>query len=122
MDNKTQERIKADAKKKYPRVTAVAMANRNGYIAGATAENAQNESVRLQLEAQDDNVEILLQQHNDLMQRAQAVIDKLEQVELVHKQYHNLNGNNPAANHLFNLVREALLQWKSGNGKEIGNE
>lgn len=39
MDNKTQERIKADAKKKYPRVTAVAIANRNGYIAGATAEH-----------------------------------------------------------------------------------
>lgn len=111
LDKTTQERIKADAEKKYPRVTALAIANRNGYIAGATAEHAQNESVRLQLEAQDANVEILFSQKKELIKRAQVLVDALEEILKQHDYYS-----------VIELAAKALEQWKSGKGKEVGDE
>lgn len=100
-----QERIKADAERYtkdewYQRV----------YIAGATAEHAQNESVRLQLEAQDANVEILLSQKKELIEKAQVLVDALEALK------------EGAENHTIHFIDKILKQWKSGKGKEVGDE
>lgn len=111
MDSKTQERIKADARKVYP--VSWQYQERIGYIAGATAEHAHNESIRLQLEAQNANVEILLQQKNDLIERAQVLVDALESVKRTLNWIENADE--------LDIIREALEQWKSGKGKEVGN-
>lgn len=46
-------------------------------------------------------------------ERAQTA---LVEIEKVHKMYHDLKGDNPAANHILNIAREYLQQWKEGKG------
>ena len=74
-----QERIKADAEKKYSRITALAIANRIGYIAGATAEQ-----------------QIANSEMNDFL-----------------KWFFGESANQ---------VKRDWEQWKSGKGKEVGDE
>lgn len=80
MDNKTQERMKADAKKAHP--NSWQYQERIGYIAGATAEN----------------------------DRAKVLVDALEALK------------EGAENHTIRFIDKALEQWKSGKGKEVGDE
>lgn len=78
----------------------------DGKKSGATVENERNESLRMQLEAQDANVEILLAQKNDLIERAQKLVEALEAV-LPYLKAAGTNGN-----HWGPQVKEALQQWK----------
>lgn len=43
-----------------------------------------------------------------IAERAQSA---LVEIEKVHKMYHDLKGDNPAANHILNIAREYLQQW-----------
>lgn len=80
----------------------------DGKKAGATVENERSESIRLQLEAQNANVEILLAQKNDLMERAQPIIDALDQFISYHE-----TGLLPAR-HVYEKAVAAREQWKAG--------
>jgi hypothetical protein len=67
--------------------------------------------------------------------RCDKMADKLEEIIVVHKKYHDLNGDNPAANHLMNIALETILckadailkddagyrnpEGEKGDGKEI---
>lgn len=120
-----QERIKADALK-YADETYGESFNfmtegqqkiweegKRDYITGATAEYAQNESVRLQLEAQDANVEILLNQKKELIDRSQVLVDALELIR------DKLSGiNDTITNDIVSIAEKYLQQWKEG--KEVG--
>lgn len=75
---------------------------KEGYIAGATAENERNETMRLQLEAQNANVEILLAQKNDLIERAQKLADTLEWI----KTY------GPCDDRTVKFIDKALQGWE----------
>lgn len=103
-----QERIKADAEAYangigdfYRKMGAL-----YGYIAGATAVHAQNESVRLQLEAQNSNVEILLRQKKELIDRSQVLVDALEAIKRTLNWIENADE--------LDIIRKALEQWKGG--------
>lgn len=130
MDKTTQDRIEAEAKHRGKNHMFVPMDGdyssyefhgfivERSYIAGATAEHAQNESVRLQLEAQDANVEILLGQKKELIERAQVPVDALEEIA---------NSPVPANEREMQswietartLVSSTLEQWKE---KEVGDD
>lgn len=139
-----QERIKADAKTaakreevrlkkrniEYGRMVSQIHGYTSGYIAGATAENAHNESVRLQLEAQNANVEILLSQKKDITEKAQVLVDTLRGcIGTIIFWYEVLSQTEgfgimeaeylEAKNQSIKRIETALRQWK-GEGKEVG--
>jgi len=117
----TQERIKDDAKKAYP--VSWQYQERIGYIAGATAENEHNESLKLQLEAQNANVEILLQQKKDLIEKSQVLVDALgickHALELCYDVTEHPADGSTAQDSALIIIAKALEQWKSGKGKEV---
>lgn len=43
--------------------------------------------------------------------RCAQMAEALKEISKVHGQYHKLNGDNPAANHLRNIAIEALTAW-----------
>lgn len=123
-----QERIKADAEAatndhavtlrakemEYAAMIMRLFGYKEGYIAGATAEHEHNKSERLQLEAQNANVEILLSQKKDITARARVLVDALDQFISYHE-----TGLLPAR-HIYEKAVAAREQWKSG--KEVGDE
>lgn len=119
-----QERIKADAERftkdeGYQKV----------YIAGATAEHEKIEAAidsaihkeRNALQAK------VTQMDMDWLKRAQVLVDALEAIEkwCIESGLKSVAIDDPkgmAIYHSLHLAKNALKQWKSGKGKEVGDE
>ncbi len=56
----------------------------------------------------------LLFENQQLKERCDKMEDALEKIKATHKKYHDLNGDNPAANHLMNIALEALAHKPEG--------
>lgn len=83
-----------------------------------TIDINKNKKMEINLNNTDNNDYVRGYKHGKMAgltvenERAHAVIHKLEQAGMIHKQYHDLNGDNPAANHLFNIISEAIIILK----------
>lgn len=131
----TLDRINADAKKaaivteygeydggpsnsaRMQLISRVDPIQKEFYTKGATAEATKAENIRLQLEAQDANVEILLQQRKELTEQAQVLVNALEKI----RTWNDKQGRSAARQimHIQNFALVILQQWNEG--KKVQN-
>jgi hypothetical protein len=69
-------------------------------------EYGQSKEANIPLEA--SITAVILERAKVCEQMAKA----MEEIDRIHQKYHDLDGNNPAANHLRNIAYEALVKYQ----------
>jgi DNA repair ATPase RecN len=68
------------------------------------------------------HIAAIMNEHQQLKERCEKMETKLEEIKSIHKKYHDLNGDNPAANHLMNIALEALAHKPEGINEKEGED